>query len=328
MFQGITVHAELASNIDINVDQDDLLDIVLTLGKTDSNISSFETDLIAALVNKGVPQDKIKIQAVESSEVSAGNTSIGWETYDHTNYSTNVIQYYRPYYNETSGNYVLYNHIVPNITTSTNIDFYGYGSPGYKDFMFMPNNEVGKKTFDFTIQEGEFYDALNGAGFLFNTTMTSNTNLASRTMSGYLLFFQYPYGSAPTIRVYKFTNIDVNAFHDSTGTPIQSYTGFTEIATYAVGTETTRKVKIEATSDALTMWYNDVLVDFTLANSTKATTIPLTSDFGGYGFGPLVGYLSHGCALHTHFTFYNVRMSTESTRPAATALMKESSVPL
>ena len=314
MFQGINVHAELASNIDINVDQDDLLDIVLTLGKTDSTIDTFEADLIAALVNKGVPQDKIKIQAVESSEVSAGNTSEGWEIYDHTNYTTNVINYYRPYYSETNGNYVLYNHIVPTITTSTNIDFFGYGAPGYKDFMFMPNDETGKKTFDFTIQEGEFYDALNGAGFLFNTTMSSNTNLASRTMSGYLLFFQYPYGGAPTIRVYKFTNIDVNAFHNSTGTPIQSYAGFTEIASYAVGTETTRKVKIEATADELTMWYNDVLVNFTLANSTKATTVPLTTDFGGYGFGPLVGYLSHGCSLHTHFTFYNVRMSTESTR--------------
>jgi hypothetical protein len=127
MFQGINVHAELASNIDINVDQDDLLDIVLTLGKTDSTIDTFEADLIAALVNKGVPQDKIKIQAVESSEVSAGNTSEGWEIYDHTNYTTNVINYYRPYYSETNGNYVLYNHIVPTITTSTNIDFYGYG---------------------------------------------------------------------------------------------------------------------------------------------------------------------------------------------------------
>jgi hypothetical protein len=314
LIQPLVLNATMLNNVDINVDQDNLLDIVLTLGKTDSIVSAFDNDLKTALVNKGIPLDKIKIQAVKSSDVSAGNTTSGWETYDHTNYTTNTINYYRPYYSEVNGNYVLYNHIVPTITTSTNIDFYGYGAPAYKDFMYMPNTETGKKTFDFTIQEGVFYDALNGAGFLFNTAMTTNTNLASRTMSGYLVFFLYPYSGAPTVKVYKFTNIDVNAFHNSASTAIQNYSGFTEIASYTVGTEKTRKVKIEATADSMLMWYNDVEVNFTLANATQSKTVPLTTDFGAYGFGPLVGYLSHGCGQPTHFTFYNVKMSTESSK--------------
>ena len=310
------VSAAETENVDIRVDQDDLLDIVLTLGKTDTNVASVEADLIAALVEKGVPLDKINIQAVESSAVSAGNTSSGWEVYDHTNNSGSAIQYYRPYYGEVNGNYNLNNHIAVTTGVQTNIDFYGYGAPAYKDFMYMPNDDYGKKTFNFTIQEDVFYDALNGAGFLFNTKMTPTTDMANRMMSGYLLFFQYPYGGAPTAYVYKFTNVNVNTFHNDQYTDIQSYAGFTPIASFAVGTEKTRTIKIEASADSLKMWYNSTTpAQWTLSGtSTKTDTVPLATDFGSYGFGPLVGYLSHGCAQPTHFAFNNVTMSTESTR--------------
>jgi hypothetical protein len=305
----------VSESVDIRVDQDDLLDVVLTLGKTDTDVTTVDDDLMNALTALGVPEDKIKIQAVEANEVSAGNTSSGWEIYDHTNFTDKAIQYYRPYYNEVHGNYTLNNHIAVSTGEQTNIDFYGYGAPAYKDFMYMPNDQFGKKIFDFTIQEGSFYDALNGAGFLFNTSMTSNSDLANRRMSGYLLFFQYPYGSAPTVYIYQFANIDVNAFHNNTSTAIQSYAGFTPLASFAAGPETTRVVKIEATADSLAMWYNGNPVTWTL-NGTATTTqsVALPTDYGTYGFGPLVGYLYHGCGLHTHFTFNNVTMSTESTR--------------
>ncbi len=309
------VMATVSSEVDIEVDQDDLLDIVLTLGKTDTNVSTLQADLTAALVAKGVPLDKIKIQAVESSEVAAGNTSSGWEVYDHTNNASTEIPYYRPYYNETNGNYSLDNHLVVSTGTQTNIDFYGYGAPAYKDFMYMPNTDFGKKTIDFTIQEGSFFDALNGAGFLFNTSMSSNTALDTRTMSGYLLFFWYPYGQNPTAYIYKFTNVDVNAFHNSAYTAIQDYAGFEALAYFAVGAETTRVVKIEAAADTLDMTYNGSPVTWTLTSDSSTTqTVALPTDFGAYGFGPLVGYTSHGCSLNTHFTFLDVKMSMESSK--------------
>lgn len=310
------IAAEEPATIDINVDQDDLLDVVLTLGQSDSDVSNLEADLLAALIAKGVPSDKIKIQAVESSEVSAGNTSSGWEVYDHTNNSNTAISYYRPYYNETNGNYVLDNHISVDTSNGTNIDFYGYGAPAYKDFMYMPNSDTGKKTFDFTILEGSFYDALNGAGFLFNTSMTSNTDLANRRMSGYLLFFRYP-GSAPppVAELYKFTNVDVNAFHNDVSTAIEYYSGFEKLATFQSVADSERIIKIEATADSFKMWYDGAPVTWRLvSNGTNTTEVDLTTDFGSYGFGPLVGYLSHGCNRLTHFTFNNVRMQTESTK--------------
>ncbi len=315
LFPANMVSAAGTDQVNIQVAQDDLLDVVLTTGKTDSNVSTFGTDLTAALVNLGVPEDKIKIQAVEANEVSAGDTTAGWEIYDHTNTSSKAISYYRPYYQEVNSNYTLDNHITVSTSGQTNIDFYGYGAPSYRDFMYMPNTDSGKKTLEFTIQEGSFYDALNGAGYFFNTKMSSNTDLANRTMSGYLLFFNYPNSANPaTVYIYKFTNVNVNDFHNSTSYTVTNYPGFTQIASFAAGSNSSRKVKIEATADELQMWYNDSLVNWTLTGGTTSQTITLPTDFGEYGFGPMVGYLNHGCAQHTHFTFYNVTMSTESTK--------------
>jgi len=69
--------------VSIVVSQDDLLDIVLTLGQTDSDVSTLGEDLTSALVMLGVPEEKISIQALEATNVSAGNVSEGWKTYDH-----------------------------------------------------------------------------------------------------------------------------------------------------------------------------------------------------------------------------------------------------
>ena len=313
--------------VSIRVDQDDLLDIVLTLGNSDSDVSDMEADLVAALAARGIPLNKIKVQAVDSSDVSAGDTSAGWEIYDHTNFTESEILYYRPYYNDSFAGQVyqpgyapqwnVHNHIhVYGTGGQTNIDFRGYGRPAFKDFMYMPNNDVGKKIFDFTIQEGYFYDALDGAGFLFNTHMTSNTNLANRRMSGYFLFLNYPSsGSIPVLEVYRFTDIDVNVFHNMESGNIQTYPGFTRLAMSTLpGAETTRVIKIEATSTSVTMWYNGTHVNWSLTGGGTSTDVTLAVDFGAYGFGPLTGYTSHACARPTLFSFLDVRMATEATK--------------
>jgi hypothetical protein len=121
-FSGIALAGDTQS-VNINVSQDDLLDIVLTLGNTDTDATNVKADLLSALTTLGVPQNRINIQAVETNTVDPGNTSDGWEIYDHTNYNTNIIEYYRPYYEERNGNYTLYNHMDVTTAGQTNIDF-------------------------------------------------------------------------------------------------------------------------------------------------------------------------------------------------------------
>ncbi len=339
LFLGMLISVSLGSvalaadpqEIDINVDQDDLLDIVLTLGQTDSDVSNVEADLTAALVAMGVPEDKIKIQAVESNDVSAGDTSAGWEVFDHTNNVAYEIPYYRPYYNEVNNNYNLNNHIEVSTTDGTDIDFYGYGSPSYKDFMYMPDSDPGKKIIDFYIQEGEFHDALDGPGFFINTGMSDNA-FPNKTMTGYLLFFKYTIMSSnpPVIYLYSFTNQNVYNFHGSTTGTVSNVASIgTLVATASVSPlnsniGTIRKIKIEATPTGMQMWYADAAsgdpnsltlnpVTWNLAAGGSSTEVTLT-DNGSYGFGPMNSYLYHGCSAHTHFTFNDITMSTESSK--------------
>lgn len=339
LFIGMLISVSLGSvamaadpqEIDINVDQDDLLDIVLTLGQTDSDVSNVETDLTDALVSMGVPRDKIMIQAVESSDVSAGDTTAGWEVFDHTNNEDYVIPYYRPYYNEVNGNFDLNNHIVVSTTEGTDIDFYGYGAPSYKDFMYMPNSDPGKKIIDFYIEEGEFYDAIDGPGFFINTGMSDDA-FPAKTMTGYLLFFKYTTMSSnpPVIYLYSFSNLNVYNFHGSTTGVVSNVASIgTLVATASVSplnsnVGTIRKIKIEATPTGMQMWYADAAsgdpdsltlsqVTWNLAAGGSSSEVTLT-DNGSYGFGPMNSYLSHGCSRPTHFVFNDITMSTESSK--------------
>ncbi|MEX1376524.1 MAG: Ig-like domain-containing protein [Eubacteriales bacterium] len=327
--------ARAADTVEISVDTENLLDIVLSAGDIDVDLSTFNADLRAALVAAGIPGSKIdtvSIQALESNDVSAGDTTAGWEVFDHTNVVSSEIPYYRPYYNETNGNFDLNNHIVVSTTDGTDIDFYGYGAPSYKDFMFMPDSEPSKKIIDFYIEEGEFYDAIDGPGFFFNTGMSSDA-FPAKTMTGYLLFFKYTTMSSnpPSIYIYSLNNVNVYQFHGSTSGVISNVASVgTLVATASITplnsqVGTIRKIQIEATPTGLQMWYADAasgdpdlltpsLVTWNLAAGGSGTEVTLT-DNGSYGFGPLNSYLSHGCARPTHFTFNDISMRTEATKP-------------
>ena len=96
-----------ADAVNIAVDTENLIDIVLSAGDIDVDLTTFDTDLRAALVNAGIASSKIgtvSIQALETTDVAAGDTTAGWLTYDHTNTNTTppIVPHYKPYYNETN----------------------------------------------------------------------------------------------------------------------------------------------------------------------------------------------------------------------------------
>jgi hypothetical protein len=328
-------------SVTVSVNQEPYLDVVLSVGSTDSPLSTFKDDLESLLVARGIDLGKINISSITSSNVSASDTSSGWEKYSHTNFPGDEIAYYRPYYNDSQAGstysgtdpytglpyqpqWNVSDHIaVTEVDGKQNIAFMGYGSPAYKDFMYMPNTESGKKTIEFTVEEGSFYDALDGAGFLFNTHLSSNTDLANRTMSGYLIFFRYGSNRTPQLLLYKFENVDVNAFHNSTSSLISNTSGFTLIdqatGSNVPGAETTRKVRIEATTTSVKVKYNDADVSWATAGGVDVT---LPTAYSSYGFGPITSYSSHGCARPTLFTFNNITMSTESSKKFVDVLLE------
>jgi len=124
-----------------------------------------------------------------------------------------------------------YRHMIES-NSGAAMDFYGYGGRSYKDFRYLPNDQKTIKTFEFAISEDIAYDALDGVGFFFNTSITdSGYNSNTQKMSGYLLFLQYYFSGSATyggdfvsssdtklgrgykMTLYKFENVDPKKFH-------------------------------------------------------------------------------------------------------------------
>ncbi len=316
---GFALAGEL-DNVNINIRQDDLLDIVLTLGKSDSQVTTFAEDLTAALVDKGVPEDNINITAVEANEVSAGNTSSGWKIYDH--YGSWGEDPYPSPDNTHSGQ----NHIIVK-NSGQQITFYGYGVPAYIDFMVMPNSDSTEKTFTFTMDDANIKShSMLGAGFLFNTQITNlgsystqtisgrstvtDSALNSQYISGYLIMM-YKSGSGSYPILYRIDNMSMKSFHDSASNVMSatgSTAGITLLQSYSGNLLSgTHSITVKVSGDTVNM-------TDTVGGTTKTLNYTGLSDTGSYGFGPVSIYNSHSCNELSWFNFENLHMETTSAR--------------
>jgi len=246
-----------------------------------------------------------------------------------------------------------YNGIISHMVESDNgatMDFYGYPHDSYKDFRFLPNDQATKKVFEFAIQEDVAYDALDGVGFFFNTSITGSYASKNQTMSGYLLFLSYATATSGTeemgkgryMAIYKFQNVNTYRFHQSmnstTATATTSYTianynegggnKFVEVARSPIYTKTDkyRRIKLEVYPTYVKAYYNgspsnaNVLVTpiaegETPVNWTNGITgeqIPLDPAYvTSFGFGPMASYIQHTCARPTHLALQNLSMSVD-----------------
>ncbi len=310
------------------------LDVALAVGATDIDYSTFASDLKQELKNLGnVPEEKVTVSELETNAVGT-SSNFAWWTYDHTANSSIINDTDHNFIEKTaSGNnnghayYSLDRHIL--VTNGgADLGFRGYGASGYKDFMYLENTDPTKKTFQFDIQEGVAYDALDGVGFLFNTGVTGSYLLGTQTMSGYLLFLQYnTSGRGQEISLYQFTNINTKNFHEGTLSGlISSAPGFTKLASSSAYTSTDsfRKVRIEVQPKKVKVWYKgstaaitDNLTDNDIVSWTaggSSSTELTISPSGYYGFGPLGSYRPHDCERLTSIDLKNLTMSTEEPK--------------
>lgn len=311
------------------------LDIVFKVGKTKVDYSNISDDLFAALKDKGalVNSDGVKIEEGTTLTTNA----FDWWSYDHTN-ETVVIDDEKHNYIESqtvagtqnTGNYELARHISIEDDGAT-FAFKGYGTSAYKDFLYLPNSSSEKKTFTFEIEEKEAHDALDGTGFLFNTSITGSYTDGSQLMSGYFLMLEYnTSGVGSAIKLYKFKDINTKTFHNTASGLISGTSGFTLVAKAPYSsTDKFRRFQLITTKDSVKLYYKGHassfdtikgefvegdLVTFTdAADSTKTATSYQLVDMvsNSYGFGTLISYRSHGCDLKTNIQFTNVSMVDE-----------------
>lgn len=292
---GLIANAAENNDVEISLKPQFNADIVLTVGDSSVDSSSFEADLKAKLSSLGVQDSRIKVSGLKSEAVSAEDT-FAWNIYDHKgNWGEDNYPNGDGQENPADNQHI----IVKN--DGKNIVFYGYGQPGYKDFMFMQNESNSKKSFEFEINEaGINYHSMEGGGFLFNTDIDENGIL-----NGYaILFLQAGVG------VYKMTNINANDFHNEQIRGFYdpygwygTYPGITQIGSlYSKDESQNHTIKIETTKNSISMWDN--------GNKT-IDNLQLDSEYGN-GFGPIASYTSHGCNILSYFEFNNLSMKTTS----------------
>jgi hypothetical protein len=164
--EGEDLQISLTSNKDV--------DIVLTLGKTNMNISTFGNDLKNKLVEKGIDLNRINITSVETNSQNLQN-AFTWiqDVYSHVG----------SIYFQNNG---------------TKIQMYGNTTyPGFNKIYTANNNDPDIKeqsmSFSYNLNYGDSFD---GAGVLININVTNGV------LNGYALMFR-PNGYA---QLYKLTN--------------------------------------------------------------------------------------------------------------------------
>lgn len=280
---GLSPHAFADDNIQISIKADPKIDVALAAGSTNLELSNFERDLKAKLGSKGIDASKLQVQALEMKSMTAEDT-FSWQIYDHIGYS-------EPYGDSR------YRHIE---VSNKDIGFYGYTDKAHKDFMFMPDTSTEKKTFTFEVVEQNMdWHTLEGAGFLFNSTITNGN------VSGYVVLF-----GQTEIKLFELNQVNVELLRGGTYNSLAN--AGTLVSTFPRLAVTSHQVKIEVTPTSINMWDN---------NQVMINNYQLTSKYGN-GFGPFASYTSHACSSISSFTFRNIRMETQKSKQFKEVLLQ------
>lgn len=349
-----TLSGENQENVLLTIGKEPQIEVALAVGNTRVNYGDFENDLKSALVKKGLKAENYNYLKVDAN-ASSVSKEFNWWTYDHTTQSGTVViddtthkyieRNANPYTGtpaNSSDNYT--SHISSN-TNGTQMTFTGYGCNAYKDFKFLPNKQATRKVIEFCLQEpkatnpSESYDALEGFGFLINSSISGSYANNTQVLNGYLVFMKYNGGGvAEGVDIYKLTNVNTKTLHNTT-VALSSVAGVTKIASTSDynSSQYYKKVRLEVMPDYVKMWYvggsssttvfNTQITDSNTSNlvswtytgggtSQTLSEVPLVNDqqpgedFKG-GYGPLASYRNHGCNTVTQVTLSNLVMEAE-----------------
>lgn len=227
-------------------------------------------------------------------------TNLGgtWIAYDHvgnwgeTNYPTG---------DDSRGN--AYNRHILISNGGSTVRFYGYGSPGYKDFLFLPSSGTTAKSFEFQLNTaGVNYHSMEGGGFIFNAEIVDGK------ISGYAVLFLQ--AGVSLLRLHQ---VDAEAMHQITDDGMAGATGVTELQTFTLPAGTVHDIKLQAGADNVEMW------DTVSGNTTKIIdNFELPAVYSG-GLGMIASYSSHGCSILSYFEFSNLQIKGVVNLSAALA---------
>lgn len=175
--------------------------------------------------------------------------------------------------------------------------FAGYGTQALLDYMIYPAASDSRRTISFDIDANAIgAHTLHGYGFLLNAGIDNTGKLV-----GYVLYI----GPSHTGGIQKISLDAETAL--ATAIPVGS--------TMNVGLTATKKARltVELQKNAVTVQVQQYDAAGNLsAPQTKIDKYSL-DDTGFNGFGPIVGYASHGCSELTVFRYLDLEMAYESS---------------
>lgn len=242
-------------------------------------------------------------------------------------------------------------HIVDMSTGSqpkfSKILFLGHGSQPMMNWLFLHNDLPTKKVIMFSMDTSKVhFHTYVQSGFLFNTTIRQNKS-GTWVMSGYrLMITTLQGGGAPVADITGSTtplSIAIEEFSDVVVTNAVSGGGSTKYTAKAnvAFPEPSQRVKnfrLTIEGDYTTVEYTNGAGNCTEAafetsgknlftskiytprpkvDSYQIGTTSQWKDTDCYGFGPIVGYSSHGCYIETRVSYSDISMTVTNARTLA-----------
>uniref|UniRef100_UPI0031B65181 cell wall-binding repeat-containing protein n=1 Tax=Clostridioides difficile TaxID=1496 RepID=UPI0031B65181 len=235
----------LENDVKVDVSQNPDIDIVLVAGKTSTSLGSFERDIKNSLKLKGVDVNKVNVQAIQSSQVTA-ESNFTWQKYDHGKGSV-------------SGKDVIFN---------------GYTEEGYSDFWFCNNTKIGEKTFTFTLNESQVkYHSFMGGGFLFGMK-----DYGDGTFEGYTLLID-----SSTMSIKKIPRVSKTTFSNTNGNFAYENPSGTGTPSISKMSTQTHDIKMVLADNSIKVYENNTLkLDYTLSTSTPGEGFGIIADHNSH----------------------------------------------
>ncbi len=279
----IVIVDNMAPQTNLNIEKAKHIDLVFTASTTDTaKINEYNKkieNIKSNLENNGFT---VSLSAVKTSTLTAQDT-FAWTEYDHINY--------RDQYAPSLPKHILYQ--------GNNIVMKGYGSPAFKDFLFVKDDNPSQKILSFNIQrDNSNWHTIEGGGFLFNASV-------DQELTGYCILL-----TQNGLRLIYLDRVNVANFRN--GNPSFVQNAGIVLATANVGNVlASHSLKIIADSKTISVWDNGRLVidNFVLPFQSK-----------GYGYGPITSHTSHACSQQSYFTFGNIKMQTIEGNSLSSAL--------
>ena len=226
---------------------------------------------------------------ITGTDVYLAKDTFNWEWYEHQNYEFKCI-YPKPENREHSIS-----------IDGKDIVMNGFNVEAYKDFLYMANSDSSTKIFSFElVRDRTDWHSIEGAGFLFNTTIKDNT------IEGYCILT-----TRSGLKLVKIDSCNLDDFMNGKYNRVEQ--AGRVLTTVNIGDPYAKQSYFIKVSPS------EISVACNGEWAIDSYTLPAESE--SYGFGPITSHESHYCEQLSYYTFSNIRM--ESLRPDSTTSSSE-----